>query len=88
MLLLLLLLLLLLSRFSCVRLCDPIDGSPPGSSVHSGENTVVGCHSLLCGVFPTQGLNLVLLHCRQILYYLSHQGSPYLIGNYKILHAA
>ena len=33
MLLLLLLLLLLLSRFSCVRLCDPIDGSPPGSSI-------------------------------------------------------
>ena len=28
------LLLLLLSRFSHVRLCDPIDGSPPGSSIH------------------------------------------------------
>ena len=31
-------------------------------------------HSLLLGIFPTQGLNLGLLHCRQILYHLSHQG--------------
>ena len=35
-----------------------------------------GCHSLLQGIFPTQGLNPGLLHCRQILYCLSHQGSP------------
>ena len=41
-----------------------------------GKNTQVGCHSLLLGIFPTQGLNLGLLHCRQILYSLSHQGSP------------
>ena len=33
-----------------------------------GKNTGVGCHALLQGVFPTQGLNLHLLHCRQILY--------------------
>ena len=33
-------------------------------------------HSLLQGIFPTQGLTLSLLHCLQILYYLSHQGSP------------
>ena len=33
-------------------------------------------HSLLQGVFPTQGSNLGLLHCRQILYHLSHQESP------------
>ena len=32
-------------------------------------------HSLLHGIFPTQGLNPGLLHCRQILYHLSHQGS-------------
>ena len=53
--------------------------SPLGSSVHgdsSGKNTGVGCHALLQGIFPTQGLNLGLLHCRQILYHLSHQGSP------------
>ena len=33
----------------------------------SGKNTGVGCHSLLQGIFPTQGLNLGLLHCKQIL---------------------
>ena len=36
----------------------------------------MGCHSLLQGIFLTQGSNLGLLHCRQILYPLSHQGSP------------
>ena len=40
------------------------------------ENTGVGCHFLLQGIFPTQGLNLGLLHCRQMLCHLSHQGSP------------
>ena len=35
----------------------------------------MGCHSLLQGIFPIQGLNMGLLHCRQILYHLSHQGS-------------
>ena len=39
------------------------------------KNTGVGSHSLLQGIFPTQGSNLGLLHCRQILYHLSHQGS-------------
>ena len=41
----------------------------------SGKNTGVGCHFLLQGIFPTQGPNphlLYLLHCRQILYLLSH----------------
>ena len=41
-----------------------------------GKNTGVACHFLLQGIFLTQGLNLGLLHCRQILYHLSHQGSP------------
>ena len=41
-----------------------------------GKNTGVGCLSLLQGIFLTQGLNRGLLHCRQILYRLSHQGSP------------
>ena len=36
----------------------------------------MGCHSLLQRIFPTQGSNLGLAHCRQILYHLSHQGSP------------
>ena len=97
-------------------LCDTIDCSPPGSSVHWGfsrqeywsglpfpspghlpdsrikpsspalqadslpseppgksKNTGVGCHSLLQGIFPSQGSNPALLHCRQILYHLSYQ---------------
>ena len=41
-----------------------------------GKNTGVGCHVFLQGIFPTQGLNPGLPHCRQILYPLSHQGSP------------
>ena len=35
----------------------------------------MGCHASLQGIFPIQGLNPHLLHCRQILYHLSHQGS-------------
>ena len=42
----------------------------------SGQNTGVGSLSLLRGIFPTQGLNPGLLHCRQILCQLSHKGSP------------
>ena len=36
----------------------------------------MGCHSLLQGIFPTQGSNSILPHCSQIFYHLSHQGSP------------
>ena len=63
---------------SCSTLCNPMDCSPPGSSVHGdspGKNTGVGSLSLLWGIFPTQGSNLSLLLCRQVLYHLSHQGS-------------
>ena len=42
-----------------------------------GKSTGVGCHFLLQGIFPTQEWNLGLLHCRQILYHLRHQGSPF-----------
>ena len=42
----------------------------------SGKNTRVGCHAILRGIFPTQGPNPGLPHCRQILYWLSHQGNP------------
>ena len=38
-----------------------------------GKNTRVGYHSLLQGIFPTQGWTSGLLHCRQILYHLSHR---------------
>ena len=41
-----------------------------------GQNTGVGSLSLLQGIFPTQGSNPGLPHCRQILYQLSHKGSP------------
>ena len=41
-----------------------------------GKSTGVGYHFLLQGIFVTQGLNLGLLPCRQMLYHLSHQGSP------------
>ena len=67
---------------SCPTLCNPMDHSPPGSSVlgdSSGKNTKVGCHSLLQGIFPTQGSNLGLRHCRRILYQLSHLGSPWIL---------
>ena len=40
------------------------------------KNTGVGSLSLLQGIFPTQGSNQGLLHCRPILYQQSHQGSP------------
>ena len=56
-----------------------MDCSLPGFSVcrdSPGKNTVVGDHALLQGIFPTQGLNPVLPHCRWILYRLNHQGSP------------
>ena len=61
-------------RQSCVTLCDSVDCSPPGSSVHgvsTGKNTGVGCHARLQGIFPTQESNQSLPHCRQILYQVS-----------------
>ena len=48
------------------------------SRVSSGKNTGVVGHSLLQEIFPTQGSNPGLLHCRQILQCLSHQGSQYI----------
>ena len=64
---------------SCLTLCTSMDCSSPGSSVHGdspGKNTRVGCHALFQWIFTTQGLNPGLWHCRQFLYYLSHQESP------------
>ena len=48
----------------------------PLSRGFSGQNTGVGCHALLQGIFPTQESKPGLLHCRRILYQLSYQGSP------------
>ena len=45
---------------------------PPGKPMNTG----VGSHALLQGIFPIQGSNPGLPHCRRILYQLSHQGSP------------
>ena len=61
---------------SCLTLCNPMDCSPPGSSVHADspcKNTKRGCHALLQRIVPTQGSNPGLPHCRQILYHLNHQ---------------
>ena len=58
---------------SCLTLCDPTDCSSPDSSVHEdspSKKIEVGCHSLLQGIFPAQGWNPGLLHCRLILYQL------------------
>ena len=57
-----------LKSLSCVQLWSPWN-SP-------GQNTGMGSPSLLQGIFPTQGPNPGLLHCRRILYQLSHKGSP------------
>ena len=59
---------------SCPAPCDPVDCSLPGSSVHGILPTGVGCHALLQGIFPTQGLNLHLLHWQ--VDSLPLQGSP------------
>ena len=48
-----------------------------------GQNIGVGNLFLFQGIFPTQGSNPGLLHCRQFLYHLSHQGSP--LSVYKIM---
>ena len=60
------------SRWVCPTLCDPTD-SPWDSP---GQNTGVGSLSLLQGIFPTQGSNPGLPHCRWILNQLSQKGSP------------
>ena len=78
---------------SRLTLCNPMDCSPPGSSVHEdspGTNTEMGCHALLQEIFPTLELNWGLPHCRQILYLLSYQGSPNIgvcVCNYELSHA-
>ena len=62
-----------------LTLCNFMKFSPPDSSVHEDspcKNSGVGCHALLQGISLTQGLSPGLPHCRQILYRVSHQGSP------------
>ena len=59
---------------SCLTLCGPMDYKSPWNS--PGQNTRVDSLSLLRGIFPTQGSNPGLPHCRRILYQLSHKESP------------
>ena len=67
--------------------CGPMDCNPPRSSVHGdspGKNTGVGCHTLLQGIFPTQGSNphlLCLLHCQVCSLPLTPPGKPDSSGN-------
>ena len=77
---------------SCPTLCNPMDCSPPVSSVHvdsPGKNTGAGCHFQLQGIFSTQGLNLCLFH---LLYWqadslpLCHLGSPWIDMNKVQIH--
>ena len=79
----------MLSTQSRLTLCDTMDWSPSGSSVHGrspGKNTVVGCHALHQRIFPTQESNQGVLHCRQILYQLSYQGSLYILNTYRCIY--
>ena len=66
---------------SCLTLCDLMDCDPVPARLlcpwsFPGKNSVVSCYSLLQGIFPTQGSNPGLPHCRWILYQLSHKGNP------------
>jgi len=68
---------------SCAPLCDPLDCSPPGSSVQGISQARLlewVAIFLLQGISPAQRLNpclLCILHCRLSLYLLSHWGSPW-----------
>ena len=71
---------------SCPTLCDPMDYSLPGFFVHGILQArilewVVIPFSLQ-SIFLTQGSNLGLLHCRQILYHLSHHGTSLKLWNW------
>ena len=67
----------------CLTLCHPMDCSPPGSPVHGMLQARIQervASFLLQGIFLTQGSHPSLSHCRQILYRLSHQGTPYYLS--------
>ena len=63
----------------CLILCEPMEWSLPGSSVHGislSKNTGAGCHFLLHGIFLTQGLDPGVPHCARFWWRLNHHGSP------------
>ena len=73
---------------SCPTLCNPMEPARllcPWNFL--SKNTGVDCHSLLQGIFLTQGSNTRLLHCRQILYHLSHKGSNFPLSPYFLQKA-
>ena len=64
----------------CLTFCDPMDciahQAPPTMGILQARILEwVASHSLLQGILPIQGSNSGLLHCRQMLYCLSHQGN-------------
>ena len=65
---------------SCLTLCDPMDCSLAGSSIHSqdfpGKSTGVGCQFLLQGIFLPRNLTWVSRIVGRRFYHLSYQGSP------------
>ena len=63
------------TQVSCIW-ADSLPSEPPGKPMNTG----VGSLSLLQGIFLTQELNRGILHCRQILYQLSYQGSLTMYG--------
>ena len=73
-------------RKSCSVVSDSLQphGHSPWNSL--SQNTRVSRLSLLWGIFPIQGSNPGLLHCRHILYHLCHQGSSYLLKRLSFLH--
>ena len=66
---------------SCQTVCDPMDCVCQAPWNSPGKNTGVGSHSLLQGIFPTQGWKPGLSHCRWILYHRTHQGSHHKVDN-------
>ena len=67
----------------CPTFCNPMGCQDPPSRIlqnSPGKNTGMDCHALLQGIFPTQGTNPGFPHCRWILYHLSHEGSPWILG--------
>ena len=74
---------------SCPTLCNLMDCSMPGSSVHGispSRNTGIGSHFLLQGILPTQRSNQGLPHCSQILYLLSYLREAHSWGHKRAGH--
>ena len=78
-----------LVTWSCPTLCNTLGCSPPGSSVNGiFQARILECVAILQRIFLSQRLNpcrLCLLHCRQILYLLNHQGSQAKLNSKKVV---